>query len=518
MAAREEGHMNKDKRIVLCMAMSFMLILSGCQKTPDKSSVVSKADGLSEELIAKPLESGETRTVDMPEHWSALEKKSNDKVTISADLDLGKLYTGNLPVVEMANHTLTQRELKEYAEYFADGEELYVPQVDTKEVFQKVIDRIDQKEGVYANPTLAPFSGLKSALEAAVESAPETPPEDQKAEFKFHKKSEDIVEMASESWYSKLWGELEQTPDAEVFFSADVGKNRLSHIEARSYNHELANSSSFVWKTGTGDYSLEYIQQAIRMNEYSPDTSEYKEEFRNLLNQFQETLEQGMFSKEEGQKQAENVIKDLDIPDMSLLSTDKILWFPEEAAPDRRYGESDDFYWQADLENVKIGYRYEFTRSFGGISADSSIGGAAKDTADTYTAPFPIEMVSIIVTDDGVKSFSWQGMCKEVAVIAENVNLLAFDDIQKSLFEQIFYSYLNIGQPAEDTTKFDYRVISAKLGYTYVTAFQKPENAWMVPTWFFQVMRSEGQAEDMKDLVILPVAINAMDGGVIVAQ
>lgn len=254
------------------------------------------------------------------------------------------------------------------------------------------------------------------------------------------------------------------------------------------------------------------------MNEYSPDTSEYKEEFRDLLNQFQETLEQEIFSKEEGQKQAENVIKDLDIPEMSLLSTDKILWFPEEAAPDRRYGESDDFYWQADLENVKIGYRYEFTRSFGGISADSSIGGAAKDTADTYTAPFPIEMVSIIVTDDGVKSFSWQGMCEEVAVIAENVNLLAFNDIQKSLFEQIFYSYLNIGQPAEDTTKFDYRVISAKLGYTYVTAFQKPENAWMVPTWFFQVMRSEGQAEEMKDLVILPVAINAMDGGVIVAQ
>lgn len=80
------------------------------------------------------------------------------------------------------------------------------------------------------------------------------------------------------------------------------------------------------------------------------------------------------------------------------------------------------------------------------------------------------------------------------------------------------YSYLNIGQPAEDTTKFDYKVTSAKLGYTYVTAFHKPENAWMVPTWFFQVMRSEGQAENMKDLVIIPVAINAMDGGVIVAQ
>ncbi|WP_346909478.1 hypothetical protein [Faecalicatena orotica] len=183
----------------------------------------------------------------------------------------------------MANHTLTQKELKEYAEYFADCEDFYVPQVDTKEVFQKVIDRIDQKEGVYANPTLAPFNDLKSALEEAVESAPETPPEDQKAEFKFYKKSEDIVAMASDCWYSKLRGEVDQTPDAGAFFSADVGKNRLSHIETRSYNLKLANGSSFVWKTGTGGYSLEYIQQYIRMNEYSPDTSGYKEKFRDLL-------------------------------------------------------------------------------------------------------------------------------------------------------------------------------------------------------------------------------------------
>lgn len=98
--------------------MPFILLLSGCQKTPDKSSVASKADGLSEELIAKPLKSGEKRTVDTPEHWGAKEKRSNDRVTISVDLNLGKQETGNLPVIEMKNHVMTQKELKKICKVF----------------------------------------------------------------------------------------------------------------------------------------------------------------------------------------------------------------------------------------------------------------------------------------------------------------------------------------------------------------------------------------------------------------
>lgn len=75
---------------------------------------------------------------------------------------------------------------------------------------------------------------------------------------------------------------------------------------------------------------------------------------------------------------------------------------------------------------------------------------------------------------------------------------------------------MNHGQPAEDTTNFTYKVISAKLGYTYVTAFRNPKNTWLVPTWFFEVMEGSGPGEDVKDLTTFIVSINAMDGGVIV--
>lgn len=113
---------------IVTMFTAGILLFSGCQATPDQSSVASKAEGLSEELMAEPLEPGELQEVDLPGNWSASEKKSNDRVTILADLEMGKLETGNLPVMEMKNHSMTQKELERFTAYFANGEELYVPQ------------------------------------------------------------------------------------------------------------------------------------------------------------------------------------------------------------------------------------------------------------------------------------------------------------------------------------------------------------------------------------------------------
>ena len=111
------------KKKTICIFGTLILaafVLCGCRKTPEKSSVASKAEGLSEELTAEPLEPGELQEVDLPGHWSVSEKKSNDRVTILADLEMGKLETGNLPVVEMKNHSMTQKELEKFTAYFAD--------------------------------------------------------------------------------------------------------------------------------------------------------------------------------------------------------------------------------------------------------------------------------------------------------------------------------------------------------------------------------------------------------------
>ena len=105
-------------------------------------------------MIAKPLEEGETRENDIPAHWKMEEFRNKNRMLLSADLDLDEHKLGNLPVIEMKNHVLTEEELKELVEYFAEGETLYECQPYTKDVYEEVISRIENKEGIYASSIL----------------------------------------------------------------------------------------------------------------------------------------------------------------------------------------------------------------------------------------------------------------------------------------------------------------------------------------------------------------------------
>ena len=83
---------------ILTVSLTCGLLLTGCQKTPDQSAVVSKAGGLSEDVIAEPLKDGETQTLDLPEHWDTTVTWSNDRGVFHADQKLESVTTGNLPV------------------------------------------------------------------------------------------------------------------------------------------------------------------------------------------------------------------------------------------------------------------------------------------------------------------------------------------------------------------------------------------------------------------------------------
>lgn len=114
------------KSVLAIMVGALCIILSSCQETPEESSVVSKVDGISEAAVCEPLKKGEKRETNVPTHWKFEEKKSNDRVVIQADIKLGEQSIGNLPVIEMQNHELTQEELNGLIDYFTDGEELYM--------------------------------------------------------------------------------------------------------------------------------------------------------------------------------------------------------------------------------------------------------------------------------------------------------------------------------------------------------------------------------------------------------
>ena len=91
---------------ILTVSLTCGLLLTGCQKTPDQSAVVSKAGGLSEDVIADPLKDGETQTLNLPEHWDTTVTWSNDRGVFRADQKLESVTTGNLPVIEVSQKKL----------------------------------------------------------------------------------------------------------------------------------------------------------------------------------------------------------------------------------------------------------------------------------------------------------------------------------------------------------------------------------------------------------------------------
>ena len=123
---------------ILTVSLTCGLLLAGCQKTPDQSAVVSKAGGLSEDVIADPLKDGETQTLNLPEHWDTTVTWSNDRGVFHADQKLESVTTGNLPVIEVSQKKLELEQLNGLISYFAGGEILYQTQELTREYYQNL--------------------------------------------------------------------------------------------------------------------------------------------------------------------------------------------------------------------------------------------------------------------------------------------------------------------------------------------------------------------------------------------
>lgn len=498
--------------MTLFLALSFIFLLAGCQKTPDKNAVANKAGGLSKNVIAKPLKKGETSTVILPKTWKASEKRSNDRVTISANLPMKSVKAGNMPVLEMENHVMTQRELEKLVKHFAGDKPLYVPEKNTKEVYEKLKERIVNKEGAFADPVLASSNKSDSAnLGKAIELAPDKTGGEQKAEVKFQKKSSD------KAFYEAKGRDVPDKNSKELFFLADIGKDRQAHMEAERYNTAAGNTSKFIWETGEYTFGADELDQAQVYD--SMGKSDYDMKWQKQLDTIESIMNQEQISPDEGEKQAKELLTELGIKNISLLSRQKTLWFPKGTLQGVGILSSFDYTWQADLEKVKAGYEYTFSPTVNGLPINQLSLSATSDKSETsYAPPFPVETVTIVVTEDGIQLFIWDGMSDRVSTVAKNTSILPFKGIQEKLFDLIYYDYASMGQPADSKSKFIYSVSKGSLGYTYIPAYKNPKHAWLVPAWFFIVKvqvddRIENGGEYRHQTV--EYMLNALDGGYI---
>lgn len=303
-----------------------------------------------------------------------------------------------------------------------------------------------------------------------------------------------------------------------VFFDADVGQEREAHIQAENYTDALANSSSFRWWMGDAALNEETVQEWIDRSVAYSDGSNgaYYPALLEQLNIYQKLLEQECIPQQDGQEQAQAILKDLGIKKMELSQIRKALWFPQGTYKNSNIQLTDNQMLTADDKEAETGYEFVYTRGSGGISSGQlrgSIVGDAASGVQAYAPPFPIEKISIVVTESGVKSFFWDGMCEEVGIVAENTKLLAFADIEERLLDYIYYNYTMMAQPEESKTKFSYTISDLTLGYTYVPAYKNPQNAWLVKAReYVDATLENGKAYERGTVEVM---VNALDGGLI---
>ena len=492
---------------ILTVSLICGLLLTGCQKTPDQSAVVSKAGGLSEDVIAEPLKDGETQTLDLPEHWDTTVTWSNDRGVFHADQKLESVTTGNLPVIEVSQKKLELEQLNGLISYFAGGEILYQTQELTREYYQNLLDRIKNREGFYADNSVEyDLTGLEKLVEEVLPLAPEQTPLQEIGQIEYtSKKTDPAYEAKRKSLEANGYDILPDTTKQdgmEIHFQATVGADAKGTINAETYDPEAGNYSIFSWSEGNG-IELATIENSLaRENltaEYGVPAGSVKESFMEKLQTLKDQMKETTLLEETAEDEAEKILKDLNLENMQLLSSDKILWYAQSDYPEATILEQQEALWNADPNLGKTGYRLTYVPSVSGLKINQDKSGYADDSGFAYAPSMPVEQIHIVVT--------------------ENVKLLAFDEIESRLIDQVKYLYPS-SQPAEDKTVFGYDVATVELGYTYIPAYKNPQNAWLIPAWFFTISESNDTTAELgtagrkkegyqTDYIVL----NATDGG-----
>ena len=197
--------------------------------------------------------------------------------------------------------------------------------------------------------------------------------------------------------------------------------------------------------------------------------------------------------KDAALEKANQVLSDLDIKDMMLVSTEK---FVVQNAPE------------------KSGYTFEFVTHAGGIPVyEFRGGGYSKDEEPpAYTSPIGEETVSVRVSKDGIEGFNWRGQSRVVEMVSENVKLLPFEDIQKVLVDTISYrkSFYTQGYVSE---KAEVKITSIELRAAYIGVKDNPKQALIVPAWVVESTFTYDNGGETETIYNDAYVINAIDGG-----
>ena len=484
------------KKTWIAACLCVIMVLTGCQSTPEEDVVVNKGAGLPEGAAAEPVEG--SRTLDVPDAWTEDVTMGEGKLKIHADAPIEVPEVGNLPVFEAEPGEYTEEDLQKGVEYFAGDSKIYRDTKFTKAELENKKERLLAQDGSRGGE----MNSLKNAEAKRIDEVMERSGDDpgrEYVEIKFGEYEEATQKITDDLYIRSGTEQTDEQHEDEAAArrnsfggTIEEGENAGAKIRASACSREDGIMGSFMFQKDGAYYTRDRLTNAKEINEffttyYGESMAAYYDKEAEILNKLEARLtDQTSMSEKDAQKMAEKLLEDFEIDEMILAKTEAYLWLPDTGYS----ANAQDAAWLYEPESWQVGYEFVYSRDVEGVPSGEN-GTTMSSTTDTvpdvaYAPPFYQESIQICVVNGQIVSFDWSNMIKITKTIAENTNLIDFDSVKGRYCDNIYYSTVALAESHGDESSYTVNVTDVKLTYLYVSAYNNPDGAWLVPAWSFK--------------------------------
>ena len=464
------------KRILISLVA--LLLLIGCQRTPEQPLIVPKDQEL---MLEKSAASQKPEEPYMPpaapECWTFEMQSGNFSYHADADVSVPQVP---LPTVWVRAQGLPQETVYRLFQLLSQGEELKLPHVQTRAEIEESIRAytalLEQRPDQDADMSKEEYDeGLLQEIEylkKAYETAPET--------------SSDRV---SDGPYEVQ--KSEKTGTETLVLSAS-NLNREINVHSFPQADERSSFAYYRHLRGRSDYSM--------ANAHKVDAAATQNDplYQKAMNEVQAVLE---------------AIGDpFEVAAVYLID-------------DAAYGNVDGIVHDAEHRALCV----DCHRLVSGAPAAYDVSGATRKDPKSYAIPWPVESLRIIIDEEGIVSLNWKNMVTVLETASQTTNLLPFEKIEGVAEKMLPILYNPTGW--EDMKSVEIRI--SHVGLELIRIREQNNAAelkgLLVPAWVFYGTIQMTEASGFQDYANyglksgydhyrgeeILLCLNAVDGSVI---
>ena len=464
------------KRILISLVA--LLLLIGCQRTPEQPLIVPKDQELMLEKAAasqKPEEPYMPPAA--PERWTFEMQSGNFSYHADADVSVPQVP---LPTVWVRAQGLPQETVYRLFQLLSQGEELKLPHVQTRAEIEESIRAytalLEQRPDQDADMSKEEYDeGLLQELEylkEAYKTAPETSPD---------RVSDGTYEVQKSG----------KTGTETLVLSAS-NLNREINVHSFPQADERSSFAYYRHLRGRSDYSM--------ANAHKVDAAATQNDplYQKAMNEVQAVLE---------------AIGDpFEVAAVYLID-------------DAAYGNVDGIVHDAEHRALCV----DCHRLVSGAPAAYDVSGATRKDPKSYAIPWPVESLRIIIDEEGIVSLIWKNMVTVLETASPTTNLLPFEKIEGVAEKMLPILYNPTGW--EDMKSVEIRI--SHVGLELIRIREQNNAAelkgLLVPAWVFYGTIQMTEASGFQDYANyglksgydhyrgeeILLCLNAVDGSVI---